>query len=99
MMYDRMKYEGASHFWYLIFQLIILYTEQICELMMSCFVGRKYEINGLLRCARNDAFVTIITTVPKGHNFHNRRSSTCGIGAHHNLCPKGRTYRLSKSCL
>jgi hypothetical protein len=33
------------------------------------------------------------TKVPKGHNFHNRRSATCGIGAHHHLCPKSRTYR------
>jgi hypothetical protein len=39
------------------------------------------------------------TAVPKGHNLHNRRSMTCGVGAHHNLCPKGRTDRLSKSCL
>jgi hypothetical protein len=39
-------------------------------------------------------FVNPITVVPKGHNFHNRRSATCGIGgigAHHNLYPKGRT--------
>jgi hypothetical protein len=39
------------------------------------------------------------SAVPKGHNFHNRRSATCGIGTHHTLCPKGRTDRLSKSCL
>jgi hypothetical protein len=32
-----------------------------------------------------------VSTVPKGHNFHNRRSLTCGIGAHHNLCSKDRT--------
>jgi hypothetical protein len=34
------------------------------------------------------------TVVPKGHNFHNLRSSTCGVGAHHNLCLKVWTYRL-----